>query len=60
MREAMTESEWFARATARVEADAELRFHREIVLADQDEADHWQWVATARKSEILQWVRDCR
>lgn len=53
----------YERAKARVMRSPKLRPLADYILADFREPDHFQWVATARVSEIADWAqtikRDC-
>jgi len=44
-------------AERRVNETPELEPHRDTILYDWDEAEHWEWVCTAPVAEIVSWAR---
>ena len=49
-------------AADRVDATPKLRPYRDILIEYDwpNQAEHWQWVATASISEILDWAENIR
>lgn len=43
-------------ARARIDTTPELDAHRDTILYDWYEEDHWQWVCTAPVDEIVDWA----
>ena len=53
----LKEQVMFEEAKARVEDSARLAPHADFILADWPEGEeHWEWVALALETEILDWV----
>ncbi len=47
----------YERAERRVDNSPTLSQHKDFIMADWTEGDeHWRWVATAKVSEIVDWV----
>jgi hypothetical protein len=48
-------------ATKRVDGDKQLSEYRDIIIdADWSETDHYHWVATAPKTQVLDWAQVIR
>lgn len=48
---------WKTKAWNRVNDTPELYRHRSTIMADWQEGDeHWEWVATAPVTEIVNWA----
>jgi hypothetical protein len=51
-----TPNNWYCKARDRVEASPSLReYYYELLEYPWDEPEHFQWVATASLTEILEW-----
>jgi hypothetical protein len=58
----MSKQTYEQQARQRVASDLDLAAHKDILI-DYDwdnQEEHYQWVATAGKAEILSWVRSVR
>lgn len=53
----MPKTDWHERAHKRVANTPELTSYTSTILYDYHEEDHWEWVATAPVSEIVDWAK---
>ena len=49
---------WYMSAQRRVEKSKELSKHKDTILYDWHDDEHWKWVAISSVAEIMGWVRE--